>query len=149
MRLILRHSCLTFIVGLQVILVVSTMPSLPKMKLIKLLAISKAINMMMIVCLTISFILPQKLWRTVLVVLCYMVTSHTVCFSQHLYLSLKTNLAILKIQTITEVLLCVLCALKKLEYVLLFKYQVYLSTSNLQFDFKEKSSTTQCTWLSK
>ncbi len=36
-RMILRRSCLTFIVGLQVILVVSTMLLLPKMKLIKLL----------------------------------------------------------------------------------------------------------------
>ncbi len=35
----------------------------------------------------------------------------------------------------------------QLEYV--FKYEVYLNTSNLQFAFKENSSTTQCTWLSK
>ncbi len=33
--------------------------------------------------------------------------------------------------------------------MLLFKYQVYLSTSNLKFAFKDNSSTTQCTWLSK
>ncbi len=43
---------------------------------------------------------------------------------------------------------CVMC-FKILEYVLLFKYQVYLSTSNLQFAFKENSSTTQCSWLLK
>ncbi len=43
--------------------------------------------------------------------------------------------------------LCVMC-FKILEYVLLFKYQVYLNTSNLQFSFKENSSTTQCS-LSK
>ncbi len=64
----------------------------PKMKLIKLLTISKAINMMMIVCLTISFVLPLKCgtnWVHFIVVVCYMVTPHTVCFYQHLYLSLK------------------------------------------------------------
>ncbi len=40
---------------------------------------------------------------------------------------------------------CCMC-FKILEYVLLFKYQVYLSTSNLQFAFKENSSTIQCRW---
>ncbi len=44
--------------------------------------------------------------------------------------------------------LCVMC-FKILEYVLLFKYQVYLSSSNLLFAFKENSSITKCTWLSK
>ncbi len=44
--------------------------------------------------------------------------------------------------------LCVM-SFKILEYVLLLKYHVYLSTANLQFAFKENLSSTQCTWLSK
>ncbi len=44
-----------------------------------------------------------------------------------------------------------------LPATILFKYQVYLTTSNqmcltasnLPFAFKDNSSTTQCTWLSK
>ncbi len=78
-----------------------------------------------------------------------MVTPHTVCFSQCLYLSLKHKLDNSQdSDNYRGIALCVMC-FKILEYVLLFKYEVYLSTSNLQFAYRENSSTTQCTWLSK